>query len=201
MPPTNPWNSLEIAKLLVGGATPVVVVVLGLWFTRIAKRLEERQWSDRTVVERRLRVYDEMAPDLNDLLCYFTYVGRYKSFKPPSIVALKRDLDRKFHLAAPLFSRTRLAIAITISSTSASRLTPDGAKEQGCERSTGGDAKPRVVIGRQTGSGCSQARKKRSDPNHVRSSYQALMENFASELGVGLSPDRIHAGRVPGNIH
>jgi hypothetical protein len=45
-----------------------------------------------------------MAPLVNDLLCYFTYVGVWRDFDPPDIVALKRKIDRMIHINGPLFS-------------------------------------------------------------------------------------------------
>ena len=38
-----PWNSLEIAKLCVDLATPIVVGSVGWWFSKIAKRLEQME--------------------------------------------------------------------------------------------------------------------------------------------------------------
>ena len=43
----SPWNSLEAAKLIVAATTPLVVVVLGVWFNRRLKQLEARQWVNQ----------------------------------------------------------------------------------------------------------------------------------------------------------
>jgi len=97
------WNSLEIAKLLLGLLTPAAVAALGFYLQRVAERLENKQWANQKIVERRLAIYDEIAPMLNDLLCYFTYVGAWKEMDPPDVITLKRKLDKQLHLAAPLF--------------------------------------------------------------------------------------------------
>ena len=76
------WNSLEIAKLLLGLLTPAAVAALGFYLQRVAGRLENRKWANQKIVERRLAIYDEIAPMLNDLLCYFTYVGRVERDGP-----------------------------------------------------------------------------------------------------------------------
>lgn len=80
---TSVWNSLEVVKLLVGIITPMVVILLGILVTRLAKRMEALQWARRTIIEKRIQVYDEVAPQLNDLLCFFTLVGGWKDLTPP----------------------------------------------------------------------------------------------------------------------
>lgn len=59
---------------------------------------------DRKVIERRLSLYDSMAPGLNEMLCFFTTVGNFRDITPPALLALKRDLDQKFHTGRYLMS-------------------------------------------------------------------------------------------------
>ncbi len=98
------WTSLEIVKLLSGLMTPVALAVGGIHINRITKRFEYAQWKGQKLVEKRLAIYDDMAPMFNDLFCYFTFVGGWRDFSPPSIVAFKRALDKKIYLAAPPFT-------------------------------------------------------------------------------------------------
>ncbi len=84
--------------------TPIAVVILGLLVNKRLKRVEEQQWRGRALIEARLEYYADLAGDLNDLLCFFTFVGSWKELSPPSIVKLKRELDRKFHIHQPFFS-------------------------------------------------------------------------------------------------
>jgi len=107
---TSQWSSLEIAKLVLSAATPLLILVLGVWFQRFATRFEQLQWANRKIVEKRLAVYDDVAPMLNDLLCYFSYVGSWKELTPRQLVDSKRLLDRKMHLAAPIFSVQLLSL-------------------------------------------------------------------------------------------
>jgi len=92
------WSSLEIAKLVVAAATPVVVVLIGIVVSRAARRVEEAQWANRKLIERRLELYDEMARPLNDLYCFFHLVGHFREIEPPDAVARKRELDRAFYV-------------------------------------------------------------------------------------------------------
>ena len=62
-----PWNSLEIFKLIISGATFIIVFFLGLWIRRFTKQIEHAQWSNQKVIEWRLEVYDVIVPLANDL--------------------------------------------------------------------------------------------------------------------------------------
>jgi hypothetical protein len=97
------WNSLEVVKLIFSLLTPLALAFLARFIDRASRRYEDRRWVNQRVIEKRLEIYDELAPMLNDVLCYFTFVGCWKDFDPPAIVKMKRDLDRKIHLAKPLF--------------------------------------------------------------------------------------------------
>jgi len=97
------WNSLEVVKLAVAALTPLIVVAAGFWLNRRLKSLEQAQWARQKVVERRIRAYDEMAPKLNQLFCFYCYIGTWKELIPPDVVKLKRELDAIAHISAPLF--------------------------------------------------------------------------------------------------
>jgi hypothetical protein len=99
------WNSLEIVKLIVSIITPLLVVFITIWFSRVIKRLEKVQWTNQKIIEKRIVVYDSVVPKLNDLLCYFCYIGSWKEENPTNIIKLKRILDKEFHVYAPLFSK------------------------------------------------------------------------------------------------
>ena len=74
----GPWNWLEVAKLATGLLTPAVIAAGGVYVHRITKQFEHTQWWGQKLVEKRLAIYDDMAPAFNDLLCYFTYVGSWR---------------------------------------------------------------------------------------------------------------------------
>jgi hypothetical protein len=103
---TEVWSNLEILKVSVAALTPITVTVLGWWITRHLKRVEHLQWANQRVVEKRLEIYSTLAPLLNDLYCYFDYIGDWKMKEPGAVLGLKRSLDRLFYVNAELFSLT-----------------------------------------------------------------------------------------------
>ena len=98
------WNSVQIVTLIVDAATPVTVVVLGVIFARASRKIEQVQWANQTVVTRRLDVFDKLAPGLNRLLCFATFVGSWKEIDPREAITIKRDLDQTMYANKVLFS-------------------------------------------------------------------------------------------------
>lgn len=112
----GPWNSLEIAKLVVSALTPAVVV---LW-TRVvstawrraerreqevSRREERAEWLGRRSIERIVELHTSMAPLLNDICCFVTRVGHFRGIDPPVLIQKKAELDRLFFVNQHLFSR------------------------------------------------------------------------------------------------
>jgi hypothetical protein len=189
------WDNLEIAKLLVSAVTPLVVLLIGSRINRSLKQLEERQWSNQKVVEKRLEIYDELAPLLNDLLCYFTYVGNWKELSPPEIVALKRTLDKKGYINAPLFSEQFSGRYWDFINVCFEVFTGWG---EDAKLRTGTALRKDVaqVHWKPEWDRYFTAPDSVSDPTEVKGNYDALMEAFAQELGVGLVLERVtYSGR------
>jgi hypothetical protein len=98
----SPWNSLEVTKLIVSLATPALVVWLTYQVGRFTSRLERTQWANQKLIEKRLQIFDDVAPELNDLYCYFCRIGNWKELSPPDVISKKRELDRRVHVYEPL---------------------------------------------------------------------------------------------------
>ncbi|ETK37376.1 hypothetical protein [Microbispora sp. ATCC PTA-5024] len=98
------WNSLEIAKLTVEALVPVSLAVMGFLFTRATNRLEASQWLNQKLIEKRVELLGTALPRLNDLYCYFAWVGGWKELSPPEVIGLKRELDRLFFANRAFFS-------------------------------------------------------------------------------------------------
>jgi hypothetical protein len=103
------WNSLQIATLAVSALTPLTVAGLGYFVARTGRRLEQLRWANQTVVVRRLEVFAGVAPQLNQLLCFGTFVGRWKEIQPREAIGLKRNLDEAMYSNRVLFSDSLFA--------------------------------------------------------------------------------------------
>jgi hypothetical protein len=78
--------------------------MFGLWVLRLTKRLEQSQWRNQKLIEKRIAVWDDVGPVLNDIYCYCMRIGAWKKFTPLEIIAKKREADKKVHLSRPYFS-------------------------------------------------------------------------------------------------
>ena len=76
------WTSLEIVTLVVDALTPIAVAGLGVVFARTSRRMEQIQWANQTLVTRRMDIFAQLAPGLNQLLCFATFVGGWKEIQP-----------------------------------------------------------------------------------------------------------------------
>lgn len=191
------WSWLEVGKLVASLVTPVVVAIFGIYIHRVTKRFEHSQWRSQKLVEKRLAVYDDVAPLLNDLLCFFTYVGTWKEMDPPTAVGLKRKVDKKIHLASPLFSPLFFEACMAFQNLCFETYAGWGVdallRSQFERRKEAWGAKWDV--------GWEQLfSAKASDPTAIREAYKEVMEAFAIDLGVMNAPSVPHSGRVPGNI-
>ena len=91
------------------GAVSIPIVVAGLAFV-----LSRSQSRSGELLKVRLDYYRTLAPDLNQLMCYMTFIGTWRENSPPEIIDLKRRLDRTFFCAAPLFSTVVLEAYIEL---------------------------------------------------------------------------------------
>src|SRR6202050_930649 len=103
------WTSLQIATLAVAAITPITVAGVGVLFARTSRRIEQVQSANQTVVTRRLHIFAQLAPGLNQLLCFATCVGGWKEIRPRQAIGIKRQLDETMYanrvlLSGPLFA-------------------------------------------------------------------------------------------------
>jgi hypothetical protein len=194
------WNSLEAVKLAVAVLTPLLLVGLGVVINRAARRVEEAQWAGRKLVERRLDLYETMAPLLNDLYCFFECVGTFREVEPPKAIDIKRDLDKTFYvnrfLFMPPFSERYNEFmaacfkTFTGSGENAKLCTP--VSQQKRERGTGwDDAWAAMFVPEEELSSSDMERR-----TVFTASYTALMECFADQLGIGASRTSTTAGNA-----
>lgn len=181
------WPTLEIAKLIVGVLTPLSVALLGWLFSRQLKRLDLSNWSNQKLIEKRLGLYDEIAPRLNKLLCFFTWVGYWKTVSPLDAIQAKRDLDRTLNIYRHVFDAEVYDCYQRYIHTLFDTYNGPGHDAQlraliegpdGDRRADGGYAWDEAWTERFTEPG--QA----ADKALVRARYEALMEALTRSLGI-----------------
>ena len=188
------WSSLEIAKLVVAATTPVVVILIGIVVSRAARRVEEAQWANRKLIERRIELYDQMARPLNDLYCFFHLVGHFREIEPPDAVKRKRELDRLFYENEFLMGQRFGELYADFMNACFDTYT--GFAQ---------DAKVRASVGRQrterhewndAWDACFVAEDEATELQRIRDRYRALMLCFAGLIGVRAPPGA--SGSRPG---
>ncbi|WP_396911255.1 hypothetical protein [Mycolicibacterium sp.] len=95
---------VQLIQAVSAVSVPIAVAVIGYTLNKRLKDYDASQWRNQELIKARLQYFGQIAPMLNDLLCYLTFKGRWKELTPPEVIALKRNLDRLFYPVAPLFS-------------------------------------------------------------------------------------------------
>lgn len=189
------WTILEIVKLAVSLVTPLTVVWVGFWINRRLKEIEQINWANQKVVEKRIQFYFDVVPQLNDLLCFFTYVGTWKETSPTDVVALKRTLDKRFYIHAPLFPPNVLSRYFDFVNGCykpftgwghSAKIKSDFVRRKESNKNWQVDWESLFVADEAT------------HPKDVQDRYNILVATLAESLGIGIhSPDMPRA-RVPG---
>lgn len=188
----NPWNSLEVVRLITGLLIPAALLFVGVWMDRRIKEIEHRQWSNQKIIEKRLEVYEKITPQLNEMMCFFVRIGTWKEHAPTRIIDMKRDLDKIAHVYAPLFSPRFLETYNDFMSQCFAT-----------ERGAGKDAQLRTECEHYrdayVGSGsetweerwddCFTGSEEAAEKKEVHRAYDRLLKRIAVEIGVGLEVD------------
>jgi len=191
------WTWLEVAKLASGVLTPLALAGIGIYVHRVTKRFEHVQWRSQKLTEKRLAIYDNLAPLLNDVLCYFTYIGNWRIQDPPGVLALKRKIDKEFNLAAPLFSSEFFSACMEF--------------QKACYKTYRGwaqDPQLRTAFERRRQGRASDWKPEwdqcfageTTDPEVVREAYNRVMRAFGGDIGVHPQFVVPPTGRPPSNI-
>jgi len=99
---TSPWNSLEVSKLAASVLLPLVLLLLGVVFTKSEKHVE-------ALIDLRIKSYDSMKADINHIHCYINDIGTWKEDTPETITGFRRDAERELHEDEPIWSEKTVA--------------------------------------------------------------------------------------------
>src|SRR4051812_14048767 len=96
-------SALDISRVVVAGLIPLVIVLVGWFVNKATKRLEQTQWANQKLIERRMELHKELSPDLNSIYCFFDFKGHFREVDPDEVIGCKRRVDRVYHANDELF--------------------------------------------------------------------------------------------------
>jgi hypothetical protein len=95
---------MEIFELIVKASTSIVLVIFGFLINRNMASHRSQLTLNVKLIEKRIKIYDEMSPELNDIHQFMTRVGNWKEISPKEILEKKRSVDKVFHKNRPYWS-------------------------------------------------------------------------------------------------
>jgi hypothetical protein len=100
---SNDPDWLEYARLAVSTLTPIMTGIIGIILVRMGTRLDVSKQLHQELLRKRLQLFEEVAPKLNDMLCFFQAIGHWAELSPPEIIKRKRAVDRSVQVNRYLF--------------------------------------------------------------------------------------------------
>ena len=183
----NPSLALEAVKIIAGVATPILVALIGFRLNKIMQSFSAAQWGNQKLIEKRLDIFDKVAPEINALYCYIRFIGAWKELTPEDILKIKRDLDKTFHVYSAIFS-PRLMETYLIFIKTCFRMFVGPSKDALIRSvvvdSFGNDRRICNVDWRDEWTGMFTEESESYEV--IKDSYNSLMHTFSVELGLGL---------------
>jgi hypothetical protein len=94
---------LELLKLGVAALTPIMTGIVGVVILRLGKRMEINQQLHNELFRKRLALFEDIAPKLNDIHCFYQSIGHWTELTPEDIIRRKRAVDRSIQVNRYLF--------------------------------------------------------------------------------------------------
>src|ERR1700716_4275284 len=94
---------LEYARLVIAALTPIMTLVVGIIVVRLGTRLDATKQLHSELLRKRLQLFEEVAPKLNDIFCFFQAVGHWADLSPDEVIKRKRAIDRSIQVNRYLF--------------------------------------------------------------------------------------------------
>jgi hypothetical protein len=101
MPNEPEW--LEYAKLGVSALTPIMTGVVGIILVRMGTKLDATKQLHQELLRKRLQLFEDIAPKLNDVFCFFQAIGHWAELSPEEVIKRKRAIDRSIQVNRYLF--------------------------------------------------------------------------------------------------
>jgi hypothetical protein len=94
---------LEYARLGVSALTPVMTGLVGMLIVRVGHRMSRNQQLHGELMRKRLTLFEDIAPKLNDIFCFYHAVGHWAELSPEEVIKRKRAIDRVIQVNRYLF--------------------------------------------------------------------------------------------------
>lgn len=90
----NGGDVIKWVEILVHALTPLAIFGLGFFAKAVADRYERERALFEAQAQWRLEIFREMSVYLNDIYCFYTYVGEWRCITPDAATKSKREADR-----------------------------------------------------------------------------------------------------------
>src|SRR5262245_2175039 len=101
MPSESDW--MEYLKIGVAALTPIMTGLVGLLVVRMGSRLEANKQLSQELLKKRLQLFEDVAPKLNDIFCFYQAIGHWAELSPEEVIRRKRAIDRSIQVNRYLF--------------------------------------------------------------------------------------------------
>jgi hypothetical protein len=95
---------LEWARLGVAALTPLMTLIVGVLVVHLGTKLDTTKQLHGELLRKRLHLFEEVAPKLNDIFCFYQAVGHWAEMSPEEVIKRKRAIDRAVQVNRYLFN-------------------------------------------------------------------------------------------------
>jgi hypothetical protein len=94
---------IKYAELGIAALIPIMTLVVGIIVLRLGTKLDATKQLQSELLRKRLALFEDVAPKLNDIFCFFQVVGHWADLDPDEIIKRKRAVDRVIQVNRYLF--------------------------------------------------------------------------------------------------
>ena len=97
-------TDVEFLKLLASVVTAFIAGGIALLVARYNFRTDQSKTANQELIKKRLEIYANIVPKLNDVYCFTQFRGGWRTITPDEVILRKRAADQAFHVYRPIFS-------------------------------------------------------------------------------------------------
>ena len=100
---TQSASILEIVKVFISLLTPIMTGSIALVIFLLGTRLDRTKQLHHSLLGKRMSLFEQVAPLINDVYCFFQAVGHWAELNPEEVIKRKRAIDRALNINRYLF--------------------------------------------------------------------------------------------------